>query len=200
MLLVGAGLMLRSLHRLASVPPGFDPEHTLSMSMSFGGGRTDAQDTVFLESVLERVRRIPEVRAAGSVHFLPLAGSGAATGFWVDGRPVPKPGERPVTDVSVISSGYFAAMSTPLLQGRTFDSRDRDKNQPVVIINQKLATEFFAGENPIGKRLHIEWGRPDQPYEIIGVVGDIRYEALEKAANPTAFSIMFRSRSDSRIS
>ena len=186
-LLVGAGLMLRSLHRLASVPPGFDPEHTLSMSISFGGGRTNAQDAAFLENVLDRVRSLPEVRAAGSVHFLPLSGLRAATGFWVDGRPVPKPGDRPVTDVSVISSGYFAAMSTPLLKGRTFDTRDRATSPPVVIVNQMLATEFFAGENPIGKRLHIEWGRPDQSYEIVGVVGDIRYETLAKAANPTVF-------------
>jgi putative ABC transport system permease protein len=186
-LLVGAGLMLRSFNRLASVAPGFDPEHTLSMSLSFGGGRTNAQDSAFVESVLDRVRTIPEVRAAGSVHFLPLSGMRAATGFWVDGRPVPKPGDRPVTDVSIVSSGYFAAMATPLLKGRTFDSRDRAASPPVVIVNQALAAQFFGDESPIGKRLHIQWGRPEAAYEIVGVVGNIRYEGLDKEPNLTVF-------------
>ncbi len=186
-LLVGAGLMLRSLHRLASVPPGFDPERAVTMSLSFGGGRTNVQNAAFVENVLDRVRALPEVRAAGSVHFLPLSGLGAATGFWVDGLPVPKPGDLPVTGVSVISSGYFAAMATPLEKGRTFDSRDRATSPLVVIVNRALATQYLGGENPIGKRLHIQWGRPEATYEIVGVVGDIRFEGLDKAAKPAVF-------------
>jgi putative ABC transport system permease protein len=186
-LLVGAGLMLRSLQRLTAVSPGFDPQHTLSMNISFGGGRTDTQDAAFLESALERIRQIPGVRAAGAVHFLPLSGMGAATGFRVGGRPVPNPGDTPVTDVSVISPGYFSAMSIPLINGRTFEPRDRAGSPPVVIINQAIARQFFAGEDPLGKQLFVQWGHPEVPYEIVGVVGDVRQEGLKDNPKPGVF-------------
>ncbi len=186
-LLVGAGLMLRSLRQLASVPPGFDPKHTLSMSLSFRGAGKPQQQAAFLDSVLERVRAVAGVEAAGGVHFLPLSGMRSATGFRVDGQPEPKPGEMPVTEVSVITPGFFSAMSIPLLNGRTFDTHDRENSPPVAIINQTLAKQFFAGQQAVGKRLFIQWGHPDLPYEIVGVVGDIRNDKLEKEPQPSVF-------------
>jgi putative ABC transport system permease protein len=186
-LLVGAALMICSLARLSGVSPGFDPQHTLSLGLSFGAGRTPPQQAAFLNEVLDRARGLPQVRAAGSVHFLPLSGARAATGFRVGGRPVPKPGDEPVTDVSVISPGYFAAMSIPLVRGRVFDTRDRPDSLAVVIVNQRLARDFFPGEDPIGKGLFIQWGHPSTPYTIVGVVGDVRHQALDKTPSATVF-------------
>jgi putative ABC transport system permease protein len=111
----------------------------------------------------------------------------SATGFWRDDHPQPRPGEQPVTQTFVIAQGYFAAMGIPLVRGRTFDTRDRDGASLVTIVNQELASRYFPGEDPVGKRLHIMWGRPEANYEIVGVVGSIRHVALEKAPEPAVF-------------
>jgi putative ABC transport system permease protein len=187
-LLVGAGLLIRSFIELLQVNPGFDPAKVVSMRISTGGRYRDGQQAAaFLEQALERVRSVPDVKAAGSIHFLPLTGLLSATGFWRDDKPQPGPGEEPVTQTFVITTGYFPAMSIPLIAGRTFDSRDHAKSPLVTVINQELANRFFPGENAVGKRLHIEWGRPEQTYEIIGVVGSIRHRELEKSPEPALF-------------
>jgi predicted permease len=186
-LLIGAGLMIRSFQRLASVPPGFDPDQTIAMNVSYGGNRTPEQRAAFLNNVLERVRSTPGVRAAGSAHFLPLVGMGSATGFHVLGRPVPSPGDMPVTGVTLVTPGYFSAMSIPLLKGRTFDGRDGAKSRAVVMINQTLERQYFPNEDPIGKRLSIQWGEPEGGYEIVGVTADVRQESLDKAPKPAVY-------------
>jgi predicted permease len=183
-LLIGAGLLGRSFSKLMAVPPGFDPEHTLTLNVDILN-RRGPQSSAFLESLLERIRAIPGVRAAGSAHFIPLTPMYSGTGFWRADRPVPGPGDQPVCEVSVITSGYFAAMGIPLQKGRLFDSRDIAGNPPLVIINQQLANQFFPNEDPIGKMLSIQWG--DKPYQIIGVVGDIHSRGLEKKPMPTTY-------------
>ena len=151
------------------------------------GERSGQQSAAFLDQVLARIRTVPEVTAAGSIHFLPLSGLLSATGFWRDDRPQPQSGERPSTQTFVITEGYFAAMGIPLLAGRMFDARDRDGAPLVTIVNRELANRFFPGENPIGKRLHIQWGRPQATYEIVGVVGSIRHIGMERAPEPALF-------------
>jgi putative ABC transport system permease protein len=185
-LLVGAGLLIRSFDRLLRVDPGFRPDNVLTMRVSMGE-RSGQQSAAFLEQVLARIRTVPEVTAAGSIHFLPLSGLLSATGFWRDDRPQPQSGERPSTQTFVITEGYFAAMGIPLLAGRMFDARDRDGAPLVTIVNRELANRFFPGENPIGKRLHIQWGRPQAAYEIVGVVGSIRHVGMERAPEPALF-------------
>jgi putative ABC transport system permease protein len=186
-LLAGAGLMIRSFYKLSSVPPGFEPEQTIAMHVSYGGNRKPEQRAAFLRNVLERISSIPSVRAAGSAHFLPLVGLGSATGFHVLGRPVPSPGDMPVTQVTVVSPGYFSAMAIPLLKGRMFDDRDRPESPSVVVINNSLARQFFPDEDPLGKRLSIQWGEPEGGYEIIGVTADVRQESLDKAPKPAVY-------------
>jgi putative ABC transport system permease protein len=187
-LLVGAGLLIRSFDRLLHVDPGFDEERVLTMRLSTSGRFETAQESAaFLERALERIDALPDVRQAGSIHFLPLTGLLSSTGFWRDDRARPRPGEESVTQTFVIAQEYFAAMGIPLLAGRTFDARDRDGAPLVTIVNQEIANRFFPGENPIGKRLHIQWGRPDAAYEIVGVVGSIRHLGLEKAPEPALF-------------
>ncbi|PWT82710.1 MAG: hypothetical protein C5B57_08285 [Blastocatellia bacterium] len=168
--------------------PGFNADNVLTIRLSAGGRfQTSQQSAAFLEQVLEHIRALPEVKAAGSIHFLPLSGLLSATGFWRDDRPQPQPGDQSTTQTFVITQGYFAAMGIPLLSGRTFDTRDRDDAPLVTIVNQELANRFFPGENPVGKRLHIMWGRPQATYEIIGIVGSIRHVGMEKPAEPALF-------------
>jgi putative ABC transport system permease protein len=187
-LLVGAGLLIRSFTRLLEVNPGFEAGKVLTMRVSTGGRFSNGQQTsAFLEQVLDRVRAIPEVKAAGSIHFLPLTGLLSATGFWRADRPRPSPGDEPVTQTFVIAQGYFAALGIPLLGGRAFDPRDRAGAPPVTIVNRELANRYFPGEDPVGKRLHIQWGRPEENYEIVGVVGSIRHLGLEKSPEPALF-------------
>lgn len=185
-LLAGAGLLGRSFMQLMAVTPGFEPDHTLTLNLDLSG-RTPEQASQRTENILERVRNTPGVRAAGSAHFLPMSGMMSATGFRVAGRPVPAPGDEPVCEVSVITSGYFAAMGIPLLQGRVFDARDGAAQPPLVVISRTLAQRYFPGEEPVGKELFIQWGHPDKPYRIAGVVGDIHSTTLDKEPRPLAY-------------
>ncbi len=185
-LLAGAGLLARSFLQLMSVKPGFEPDRTLTLDVLMFNRKPD-QASVFLEDLLERIRAIPSVRAAGSAHFLPMTGMTSGTGFRLAGLPVPAPGDEPICEVSVITSGYFAAMSIPLRHGRVFDHHDRAGTPPVIVINETLARKYFPGQNPIGRGIHVQWGHPDVPYEIVGVAGDIRSTTLDKEPSPTVF-------------
>src|ERR1051326_1416176 len=133
--------------------------------------------TAFLGQMLDRVRALPGVEAAGTSHFLPLAAGGSATGFWRADQPRPHHGEEPVTDVQVVMPGYFAAMGTPIIRGRVFDNRDRPGRPHTVVIDESLARQFFPNEDPLGKILAIQWG--NEPYQIIGIVGDVHQRSLD---------------------
>jgi len=187
-LLIGSGLLIKSFLRLESVPPGFNPEHLLTMRMIISSARyKNAQEAVAgLSEMVDRVQRIPGVTAAGSIHFLPLTGLGAATGFRIDGQPIPKPGSDLITAVSTITPGYFKAMGIPLVKGRGFDNGDVAGRPQVTIINEALAKQFFPNTNPVGQRLFVEWGR-QTPYEIVGVVGDVKHQGLDKAPMATVY-------------
>jgi len=188
MLLVGAVLFIRSFGRLLQVNPGFASDHALTLRLAPGGRFQSPQGAAsFLEQALERIRAVPEVKAAGSIHGLPLSGVLSATGFWRDDRPAPRPGDGPSAQTFIISPGYFAAMSIPVLSGRTFESRDRAGAPPVAIINDELARRYFPGENPVGKRLHVLWGADTGAQEIVGVVGSVRHIGLERPPEPALF-------------
>jgi putative ABC transport system permease protein len=188
-LLVGAGLLIRSFARLASVDPGFDAPHVLTMQLATGGQFPTNQKFVeFNMRMLERVRTVPGVEAAGTSHFLPLGRIIPGTGLWRADRSTPAHGEEPVTEVLVVMPGYFAAMNIPLIRGRVFDDRDRASQQPhLVVINQTLAKQFYPDEDPIGKPLAVQWGHEGAPYEIAGVVGDVRQKALDTDPKPGLF-------------
>jgi len=185
MLLVGAGLLIRSFARLANVNPGFDASHVLSMQLSVAGHFSDQRLAEFDKQMLDRVRALPGVEAAGTSHFLPLGRIIPGTGFWRADQPRPNRGEEPVTEVLVVMPGYFAAMSIPLVRGRVFDERDHAGTPHTVVINQALARQFFQNESPIGKVLAIQWGK--EPYQIIGVVGDAHQRSLDKEVKAEVF-------------
>ena len=187
-LLVGAGLLLRSFVALLSVDPGFDPSRTMTVKVSIPQSKyTDAaQQQAFFDRLFERLDGLPGVTAAGGTSYLPLAGLGSATGFEIVGKPKPGPGQAPVTDVRVITHNYFKAMGIPLVKGRAFDTRDTAKGTRRVIINQTLAVKYFPGEDPIGKAIVVNWN-DTAPDEIVGVVGDVRQQELETEARATIY-------------
>ena len=180
-LLVGAGLLLRSFSALIGVDPGFDPSHTLTVKVSIPAAtyRTPDAQRAFFDRLFARIDAVPGVRAAGGTSFLPLNGLAAATGFTIVGRPQPPAGNGPVTDVRVVTHDYFAAMGIPLVRGRLFDSRETGKDVRRVIINQALARKYFSGEDPIGQHIDVSWD-DDRNDEIIGIVGDVRQQGLDE--------------------
>jgi putative ABC transport system permease protein len=187
-LLVGAGLLVRSFVQLLHVNPGFDPARTVTMRVGLPGSRyeEDAKRIQFYQRLFEKVDALAGVQASGGISFLPLVGLGAATGFEVVGRPVPPRGEGPVVDVRVVANGYFKAMGVPLLKGRLFTDHDPADSKNHVIINETMARKYWPGEDPIGKRVKISWNDTRED-EIIGVVGDVRHAGLATEARAASF-------------
>ena len=190
-LLVSAGLLVKSFARLRNIDTGFDIENVLTMVVPLAGAKyqTDPQVIGFFRQASERIRSIPGVTAVGAVNYLPLYGGlGCATGFSIEGEPKAPPGEGPSTNVRVCDEGYFAAMGIPFLRGRTFNDAECNEPKHVVIISELFARRYFPNENPLGKRINVEmFINPNPPTEIIGIVGDVRYDSLTDQAEPTVY-------------
>ncbi|MFN7997767.1 MAG: ABC transporter permease [Bryobacteraceae bacterium] len=186
-LLVGAGLLLRSFDRLISVRPGFATDRLLTMNLFTSPAKyaDDRKRAQYLDRVLDGVRAVPGVEAAGSVHFLPL--TGMVSGSCFAPAPGPKPDtSSPDSEFLVISPGYFEAMRTSMLRGRGFDARDGFGSPSALVVNEAFAKHFLPGQNPIGKRFNVCWGIPN-PAEVVGVVADARQRQLDIAPRPTIF-------------
>jgi putative ABC transport system permease protein len=189
-LLASAGLLIRSFIRLQQVDRGFETDNLLTMIVRVPNSRyrEDAQFVNFFSQALERTRHLPTVRSAGMVNFLPLYGGlGSATGFKIVGRPEPPPGQGPSTDVRVADAGYFQTMGIPLLRGRNFSDSEQRETKHVILINEALARKHFPDEDPIGRRLDVEMFDTPQPAEIIGVVGNVRYDSLIDESPPAVY-------------
>jgi len=185
-LLTGAGLMLRSFARLTAVDPGFDAARVMTFSVSLPPARYAGKSTQFFDRLIEQLRALPTVTAAGAVSFLPMTGPASATSFHAEGQPVFEPGARPVTEVRVISGEYFRAMGIPLKAGRLFNSDELRENRNVLLITEEMARQAFPGLDPIGRRISISWA-DDAYQEVIGVVGDIRHADLGTPTRPMIY-------------
>ncbi|PYR63073.1 MAG: hypothetical protein DMF91_04550 [Acidobacteria bacterium] len=178
-LLVGAGLLLRTFAAMRGVDPGFDARNVLTVRVSVPESKYPdaARRTRFFQDAVRRLSQLPGVESAGAISFLPMTGLGAATGFTIVGAPPPAVGQGPVVDVRVCDNGYFSTMHVPLLRGRLFTDREMRELSDVVIINQTMARQYFPGQDPLGTRVLIMMGDPrEHPpgTEIIGIVGDVR--------------------------
>jgi putative ABC transport system permease protein len=174
-LLVGAGLLIRSFENLQNVELGFEPEGVLTLRTQMPGLRYPdaASRHDFMRPLEERLSAIPGVEAVGSVTNLPLAGSDGDVSFQVEGQPVPEPGQPQAVWLRRITPNYFDAMGLELVSGRPFNIADTDDQPQVVIINKTLEDDFFDG-NALGKRLNVN-DRDDPVWrEIVGVAGDIK--------------------------
>ena len=188
-LLVGAGLLVRSLTRLLAVAPGFDPSHvtTVHLALEDRSYAQPARQAAFWHQLLDRLRARPGVQDAGVITFLPLAGPGAATSFTVIGQPPPAPGQGPVADIRIADADFFHAMRIPLVRGRLFGADDTPAGAEVAVVNEQLAKRTWPGEDPIGKRVKVSWTHADAEVTIVGVVGDIRDRALDAEVRPTLY-------------
>jgi len=187
-LVCGSGLMARSFVELNRVNPGFQADRLLTVRMFLVPakyGSASARAAV-VEQMLSGIRALPGVNSAASIHLLPLIGIGSGSGVARADRPEPPPGSGTGAAFSIISDGYFQAMGIPLIAGREFDAHDRTGSPSVAIINEAAARMLYPNENPIGKRLRVDWGDPAQA-EIVGVASNSRFEGIEAQPEPFVF-------------
>jgi predicted permease len=177
MLVIGAGLLVRSFVRLQSVPPGFTTDHVLSMQVVASGPkyREDKAVVQFYREIGDRITHLPGVKSEGEVSTLPLTGAVGWGGINVEGY-TPPPGQELQVDLRFASTDYFRALDIPLLKGRFFSAHDTSDSQRVVIIDEKFAQRFWPHDNPIGKHL---WFDPKKPMLIAGVVGVVKQYGLD---------------------
>ena len=184
-LLIGAGLMLRTLVALNNAPLGFLPAGAMLISTPLGGEKYRPHDARvrFFQQVLERVNALPGVTAAGYTSHIPLTFGGDQNSFLIEGRPVPPPGQLDIGPVRIVSPGYFQAVGTPVIAGRSFDTYDIADSERVVVVNQSFARRFWPGEDAVGKRMQrgsaiVENGW----FRVIGVVQDTPQVSVETQA------------------
>ena len=208
MLLIGAGLLVRSFVRLQSVHPGFNPRHLLTCGLTMSGGKYNDPRAVLetYRQLWERLERLPGVAAAGGTTALPMTQTFAWTPITIEGRSPPT-GEKFINaDERVVGGNYFRAMEIPLLRGRMFEERDAADNPRVVIVDENMARQFWPNQDPIGKRMRLV--QSNIPWlSIVGVVGRVKHDTLDSdpriafylpqtQAPARALTVVLRSRTD----
>lgn len=191
-LLIGAGLLVRSLMKLQAQNPGLNASNLLTARVSLPGAayREPQLRVRFFEQAVEKLKAMPSVRAASATGFLPFTGDAAGTDFSVAGQPSPEPGKELLTVVRVVMPGYFETMGIPVLRGRTFTGDDNRDTAPVrYVVNQELVQRYLRDRDPLRERISVMM-RDQNPYsEIVGVVGDVREGALDKSPEPTVYYV-----------
>jgi predicted permease len=188
-LLLSAGLLIKSFSRLQEVRPGFESENLLAVRLSLPGARYANRDALisFYDQLQPQLEGLPGVSAVGAVSALPLSGTRASIEFTIEGRASPR-SEVWRSDYRIASTGYFRAMKIPLLGGREFSEQDNTHTTPVAIISETLARRFWPDKNPIGARLLVDDNdQGPRMVEIVGVVGDVKHLSLEDAPVPHVY-------------
>jgi putative ABC transport system permease protein len=196
-LLISASLMARSFQALQHTPLGFDAANRLTANLYLTNANysNEPEYRHFFDALLERVRTLPGVTAAGfdsAMPFMPSSPASNLDGFWVAGRPEPSLNQLPAWQVQFISPDYFQSMGIPLIRGRTFTNQDGPEREKVVIVSQSVAQSFFPGQDLIGKQLydfHERVGLKRNFYTIVGVVGSVQYDNPE--SQPTPFQCYY---------
>jgi putative ABC transport system permease protein len=187
LLLIGAGLLLQTFSHLRAVDPGFRGDQVLALRTSLSPARYPdaARRAAFYSSVLERVQALPGVSDAGFTSWLPYTNWGGTTGFELEGRPNPAPGQQWDANLRLVTAGYLPAMGTTLAEGRFLSEFDREGSEPVAVVNRTLARKFWPGEGALNRRFRAcdecPWMR------IVGIAGDMRQKALDVDARPECF-------------
>jgi putative ABC transport system permease protein len=181
-LLTAAGLILQAFVRVRGLDPGFRPEHVLTARTLLPSPRYDdpARRLAFYDGVLERVRLLPGVVSAGYTTWLPLTNRGGTSGFTIEGRPPPAPGEVTDANFREVTPDYLGTMGIALRAGRLIDARDVAGAPPVVVVNEAFTRQFFPGDEALGRRIRRGDGAPWTT--IVGVVADVRQMGLERGA------------------
>jgi putative ABC transport system permease protein len=197
-LLVGAGLLIRSFSKLIAVDPGFRPERVVTFTIAAPETKYGQFPEIraLASQIVERMKRVPGTQNAAIVTGLPLSNMMMRTSTHIEGTPPERPAERKVTDVAMATPGYFATMGIPMVSGRDFTDRDGSGAPVVSIINQEFAKRYFPNENPIGKRIRLGWeqdtaatgGNMTLGGEIVGVVGNVRRRGLSDEVYPETYA------------
>jgi predicted permease len=183
-LLVGAGLLIRSFDRILKVDPGFNPQQMMTFRLAVPGKRYSVERrTEFVHEVLAKMQTMPGVQGATAAFPLPLTEGDIHITFSIEGRPT-APGDEPSARVSVIEPGFFETLKVPLKQGRFFLSTEHEeKGPPVIIVNEAFAQRYFPGEKALGRRMQTDLAGPEMR-EIVGVVGNVKRTEITEAAKP----------------
>ena len=186
-LLIGAGLMMKSLFRLLQTNVGFKTENLLTMTIVLPATKytEDSQCIAFNDQLKERVQSLPGVSGTGTVNILPLNG-GNTTRFIVEGDPVPPPGQEVEANIRTVNDTYFQTLGVPLLAGRMFDESDKTDGQDVVIIGKSVADKVFPGRDPVGRKIKYT-ALDSEALLIVGVVGDVKITGLDQAIKPVLY-------------
>ena len=181
-LLIGAGLLIRSFARLQNVSPGFNPRDVLTFDLTMTGRKYNDKQVILntYRQLWERLEHLPGASAAGGVTSLPLSQAFAWTPITVEGR-TPLPGEKFLNaDERLVGGHYFEAMGIPLRRGRFFNEQDDATKPRVVLVDEYMADQLWPGQDPIGKRIHIVELKSDDPWQtVVGVVGRVKQDSLD---------------------
>ncbi|HVG23924.1 MAG TPA: ABC transporter permease, partial [Thermoanaerobaculia bacterium] len=188
-LLIGAGLLIKSFARLERVAPGLNAEGTLTTRVVLSRAQQEgARRKAMVERILERASQMPGVRYAGAIETInmPFTGSLSNNSFSIEGAPPPKDGEEPDADIRIIAGDYFRAMGMPLIAGRTLDYRRSQPAQTEFVVNEAFVQRYFHGRNVVGRRIGLEWF-DDLHGEIVGIVGSVRAAGLNTEPAPAIY-------------
>jgi putative ABC transport system permease protein len=189
-LLVGAGLLLRSFARLTSVPPGFNPGNLLIVNLPLSPQKyqDDVSRTSVVENIVSRVRALPGVKSAAMTTMLPMAGSGAMIHFNRAAYPPKGPDDYVLAGYRAVTPGYLETLGVPLRRGRLISERDRNGAPPVVVVNESMARQYFPDREPLGQRIQLgtEPSAEFPTMEIVGIVGDVK-QSFEAGSNAEMF-------------
>jgi putative ABC transport system permease protein len=190
-LLVGAGLLIKSFYRLQHVDPGFEPSGLLTFDLSLPETKyvtTDAQRQ-FADELLERLQHLPRAQSAALIFGVPFGGMNRSGTFKIGGRPVPAPGQEPQSEFYSTSPSYFATMGIPILRGRAFTEQDRGRRPGAFLIDQSAAQRFFPNEDPIGRQITLDADVDGVPLsgEVVGIAGGIRRDDLSRDPEPQIY-------------
>jgi putative ABC transport system permease protein len=179
-LLVGAGLLIKSVARLQSVDPGFDPSNLVAFNLALPVTkyRTDTVQIQFADQMLARLNALPGVKSAATTSVLPFNGGWSTSSFRIENVVVPPGQNGPWGDIRIVSTKFFETMRIPLIRGRLFNEQDATGSPPVVVIDEEFAKKWFPNQDPIGKR--IKRGPDSAPWiTVVGVVGHAAHEGLD---------------------
>jgi predicted permease len=185
-LLIGAGLMLRSFYNLQRVNPGFQTDHLLTLRVALPPARYTTAEQIgnFYQQLLQRLNALPGVQSVGAATWMPLVGGGNNSPFSVEGQPEPEPGEAPLADISNITPDYFRLMGIALQQGRAFTEQDNLNAPLVVILDELTAQRHWPNTDPIGKRIRLGGNNPAAPWAtVVGIVPPVKLYGLARASN-----------------
>ena len=191
MLLVGAGLLLKSFARLRGVSPGFDANNVLAVRFSLPAARytSGASVKLFYDKIAERLSALPGVKEVSAASALPLSGMIARTTFTIAGRPPAQAGETPFAQHRWVGPAYFQTMRIKLVRGRDLTERDNDHTAGVIVIDEALQRRFFGAQDPLSAHVLINMGdgNPPRDYEVVGIVEDVKHMGLTDESTPTLY-------------